>query len=120
MTAIVLEELTAGSFDDSEVKFWNSVRKDREADGTLFTPNAEDWWMAGKVLNSLRRGLKSTKAGKIPKHSAAQTERIIRDTLIARICKRESLTLVTDNLKDFELIQNYCNVKLISGKKFFD
>lgn len=120
MTAIVLEELTAGAADESTVRYWGRIRKAREADGTLFTPNAEDWWIAGKVLNSLRRGLKSTKIGKIPKHSAERTERIIRDTLIARICKREGLTLVTDNLKDFELIQNYCNVKLISGAKFFN
>ncbi len=65
MTAIVLEELTAGSSDDSEVRRWQQVRKDREKDGTLFTPNSEDWWMAGKILNSLRRGLKSTNKGKI-------------------------------------------------------
>ena len=119
MTAVVLEELTAGSSDDGEVKRWNQVRKDREKDGTLFTPNAEDWWMAGKILNSLRRGLKSVKTGKIPKHSASHTERIIRDTLIARVVKRENLYLVTDNIKDFETIQNYCKIKLISGKEFF-
>lgn len=119
MTAVVLEELTAGSADDSEVKFWSDVRKKREMDGTLYTPNAEDWFLAGKILNSLRRGLKSPKQGKIPKHSASHTERIIRDTLIARICKRENLYLVTNNIKDFETIKPYCNIKLISGKDFF-
>ena len=119
MTVIVLEELTAGSADASEVKYWGSVRKSREADGTLFTPNAEDWWITGKILNSLRRGLKSAKTGKIPKHSASHTERIIRDTLIARVCKREGLLLVTDNLKDFKTIQDFCPVKVISGKDFF-
>lgn len=119
MTAVVLEELTAGSADDSEVRRWNQVRRFREADGTLFTPNAEDWWQAGKILNSLRRGLKSKKTGKIPKHSASHTERIIRDTLIARVCKREKLTLVTDNLKDFKVIEPYCQIKIISGKDYF-
>lgn len=119
MTAIVLEELTAGSADASEVRFWNDVRKARERDRTLFVPNAEDWWMAGKVLNSLRRGLKSGKKGRIPKHSAEQTERIIRDTLIARVCKREGLTLITDNLKDFEKIKSFCSIRMQSGKDFF-
>lgn len=104
MTAVVLEELTAGSSDDGEGRRWQQVRKDREKDGTLFTPNAEDWWMAGKILNSLRRGLKSAKTGKIPKHSASH---------------RENLYLVTDNIKDFETINNYCKIKLISGKDFF-
>lgn len=42
MTAIGLEELTAGAPDESEVGFWGRVRKAREADGTLFTSNAED------------------------------------------------------------------------------
>lgn len=119
MTAIVLEELTAGSPDESEVKYWGQVRKAREQDGTLLTPNAEDWWQTGKILNSLRRGLKSTTTGKIPKHSASHTERIIRDTLIARVCKREGLLLVTDNIKDFALIQNFCKIKLVSGKDYF-
>lgn len=119
MTAIVLEELTAGSADNTAVRYWQNVRKEREANGTLFTPNAEDWFLTGKILNSLRRGLKSQKTGKIPKHSASHTERIIRDTLIARICKRESLYLVTDNIKDFETIEPYCKIKLISGEEFF-
>lgn len=119
MTAIVLEELTAGSSDNTELKFWGNVRKDREANGTLFTPNAEDWFLTGKILNSLRRGLSSPKKGKIPKHSASHTERIIRDALIARVCKRENLYLVTDNTKDFETISPYCKIKLISGKEFF-
>ncbi len=42
MTAVVLEELTAGSSDDGEIRRWGQVRKDREKDGTLFTPSAED------------------------------------------------------------------------------
>ena len=119
MTAIVLEELTAGSADNSEVRYWNDVRKARERDNTLFVPNAEDWWMAGKVLNSLQRGLRSTKTGRIPKHSAEQTERIIRDTLIARVCKREGITLITDNLKDFEQIKSFCSIRIQSGRDFF-
>ena len=35
MTAVVLQELTAGAIDESEVKFWGSVRREREKDGTL-------------------------------------------------------------------------------------
>ncbi len=119
LTAVVLEELTAGAADDSEVKFWGQVRKEREADGTIFTPNSEDWWLAGKILNSLRRGLKSKNKGRILKHSASHTERIIRDVLIARVVKRENLYLVTDNIKDFETIAPYCKIKLISGEDFF-
>lgn len=119
MTAVVLQELTVGAQTDKEVKAWNEVRKIREKDGSLLVPNGEDWWLAGKVLNSLLRGLKSTNKGKTPKLSDDEIQRIIRDTLIARVCKREGVALVTDNLDDFKKIRNFCNVKIISGDDFF-
>ena len=119
LTAVVLQELTVGAQSDKEVKSWNEVRKIREKDDTILVPNAEDWWMAGKVLNSLLRGLKSNNRGKTPKLSNDETQRIIRDTLIARICKREGVTLITDNLDDFRKIKNFCNVKIMSGEKYF-
>lgn len=119
MTAVVLQELTVGANDNTEVKYWNEVRKAREKDGTLIVPNAEDWYIAGKVLNSLLRGLKSENAGKTPKLSADEIQRITRDVLIARTAKRENALLVTDNIADFEKIKKFCNVKTISGKDFF-
>ncbi len=119
LTAVVLQELTAGANDDKEVKYWNEVRRAREKDGTLLVPNDEDWWFAGKVLNSLQRGLRGKNQGKTPKSDAATIQRITRDVLIARTAKRVGALLVTDNTKDFELIKNFCNVKTISGKEFF-
>jgi len=119
LTAVVLQELTAGAGDDKEVKYWNEVRRARERDETLLVPNGEDWWMAGKVLNSLQRALRGSNQGKIPKSDAVTIQRITRDVLIARTAKRVGALLVTDNTKDFELIRNFCNVKIISGKEFF-
>lgn len=119
MTAVVLQELTVGSTDNTEIRYWNEVRKAREKDGTLLVPNGEDWWMAGKVLNSLLRGLKAGNAGKTPKLSADEIQRITRDVLIARTAKRENALLVTDNIADFNKIKKYCDVKTQSGKEFF-
>lgn len=119
MTAVVLQELTVGANDNTEVRYWNEVRKAREKDGTLLVPNAEDWWMAGKVLNSLLRGLKSENAGKTPKLSADEIQRITRDVLIARTAKRENALLITDNIGDFDKIKKFCNVKTQSGEDFF-
>ena len=65
MTAVVLQELTVGAKDNTEVRYWSEVRKAREKDGTLIVPNGEDWWMAGKVLNSLLRGLKADNVGEL-------------------------------------------------------
>ncbi len=119
LTAVVLQELIAGANDDKEVKYWNEVRRAREKDGTLLVPNGEDWWFAGKVLNSLQRALRGRNGGKIPKSDALSIQRITRDVLIARTAKRAGVILVTDNTKDFELIKNFCNVKIITGKEFF-
>lgn len=119
MTAVVLLELTVGATDNTEVKYWNEVRKAREKDGTLLVPNGEDWWMTGKVLNSLLRGLKSENLGKTPKLSANEIQRITRDVLIARTAKRENALLITDNIADFNKIKKFCDVKTQSGKDFF-
>ncbi len=118
-SAVVLQELTVGSSDNNELKEWEAARKELEKEGLLIVPNGEDWYLAGKVLNSLLRGLKSQNKGKTPKLSPDEKQRIIRDVLIARTVKRENARLVTDNLKDFEMIKRFCNIKLISGEDYF-
>ena len=80
-------------------------------------PNEEDWWEAG-LVNALQRGRRSKKTGMIPKISAAERYRIINDVLIARTAKRAGVTVVTDNVNDFK-IRNFCDVKIISGSKYF-
>jgi predicted nucleic acid-binding protein len=118
-SAVVLQEMTVGALDSNELREWEALRKGLEARNLLLIPNGEDWFLAGKVLNALLRGLKSKNKGKIPKLSPDEKQRIIRDVLIARTVKRENGRLVTDNIKDFELIKRFCNIKLISGKDYF-
>lgn len=119
-SAVVLQEMTVGALDSNELKEWEALRKSLEARNLLIVPNGEDWFLAGKVLNSLLRGLKSQNKGKTPKLSPDDKQRIIRDVLIARTVKRENARLVTDNIKDFELIKRFCNIRLISGKDYFE
>ena len=69
--------------------------------------------------NALQRGRRSKKTGKIPKISVAERYRIINDVLIARTAKRAGVTVVTDNVSDFEKIRNFCDVKVISGSEYF-
>lgn len=66
LTAVVLQELTAGADDDKEVKYWNDVRRAREKDETLIVPNDEDWWMAGKVLILCKEPYAAAIRGKYP------------------------------------------------------
>lgn len=119
MSVVVLQELVAGAQDEAELKSLTVARREYEKPGRLLVPTAEDWWLVCKVIYSLQRGLKSQKAGLTPKMSADQKYRITQDVLIARTAKRAGVMVVTDNMKDFEKIQRFCNVRLTSGDEYF-
>jgi predicted nucleic acid-binding protein len=92
LSVVVLQELVAGARDDAEVKVLNAVLKEYEKLNRLIVPTAEDWWLAGKAINALQRGLKSQQGGVAPKMSTDQKHRIIHDVLIARTAKRAGIT----------------------------
>ena len=119
MSIVVLMEMTAGARDAAGVSEWEQVRKVAEREKTLLVPTSEDWWLAGKVLNSLQRGRTSRRTGRIPPMPAAEIQRITRDVLIARTVKREGALLVTQNVRDFELIRQFCAVRIESGRDHF-
>ena len=119
MSAVVLQELVAGADDASRIKDFERSRHEYRKLNRLLVPTEEDWWQAGLVLNALQRGRRSKKTGKIPKISVAERYRIINDVLIARTAKRAGVTVVTDNVNDFLKIRNFCDVKIISGSKYF-
>ena len=105
MSVIVLQELVAGAPDYAAVKKYDAVRREYERENRLLVPTAEDWFLAGKVFNSLLRGLKSERGGKTPKLHPDEKQRIIRDLLIARTVRRVNGILITDNLADFRRIK---------------
>jgi len=119
MSAVVLHELTVGAKDQGRLRELGTQRLQYERAGTLLVPNGEDWFLAGKVINSLQRGRKAANKGKTPKISADESRRIMRDVLIARSTKRENALLVTDNVSDFEKIASFCKVRAVTGKDFF-
>lgn len=119
MSAVVIQELTAGAVDKSELQRWDASRRAHEREGTLLVPTGEDWWLAGKVLNSLLRGLKSKRGGRTPRLPAMEKHRIIRDVLIARTVRRAGALLVTDNLGDFKMIGRFCAVQTVSASQYF-
>ena len=119
MTAVVLHELTVGAEDASAVRRIEAERCKYERDGILLVPNGEDWFLAGKALNSLQRGRKAANKGKTPKISSEESRRIMRDVLIARTARRENALLVTDNVSDFEKIRAFCKVRIVTGTEFF-
>ena len=119
MSAVVLQELVAGATDASAVKDLEHSRREYLKANRLLVPIEDDWWHVGLVLNAFQRGRRSKKSGKIPKMSVGERYRIINDVLIARTAKRAGVTVVTDNVDDFKKIQNFCNVKVVSGSSYF-
>ena len=57
--------------------------------------------------------------GQDTKDLSSRESQIINDVLIARTAKRAGVTVVTDNINDFEKIRKFCDVKIISGSKYF-
>src|SRR5436853_2226567 len=95
MSAVVLQELTAGAVDKSDVQRWDAARRAHEKEGSLLVPTGEDWWVAGKILNSLLRGLKSRRGGLTPKLPVTEKQRIIRAVWIDRTVRRAGAVRVT-------------------------
>jgi len=119
MSAVVFQELIAGASDSSEVRRWMAFHHFCEKENRLLVPTSEDWCEAGRILNAMLRGLKSKAGGRTPKLQDSEKQGIIRDVMIARTVKDAGALLVTNNVKDFQRIRKFCNVRLMSGAEYF-
>jgi hypothetical protein len=73
MSAVVLQELVAGAADRAILKALGAARKQYERENRLLVPTGEDYYQAGKVLNSLLHNLKSKSGGRVPTLSSKQS-----------------------------------------------
>ena len=67
MSAVVLLELVAGASDGAVLKGLEASRKQYEKEDKLLIPTGEDWFRAGKILNSFLHNLKAQSGGKTPR-----------------------------------------------------
>ena len=118
MSAVVIQELTAGARDNSRLQELDAVRRRYEKEGRLLVPTGEDWWLAGKVLNSLARVLKSGKKTKEANISKAEQQRILRDVLIARTAHREGVIVVTSTPSTSRKFSHIAKCELCIRKTF--
>lgn len=116
MSAVVIQELAAGARDGTRLKELDRIRRTYEKAGGLLVPTSEDWWFAGKVLNSLYRVVERHGADAEP---TTEQMRIVRDVLIARTAKRAGVIVVTKNTSDFERIKRFCAVKVKHSNDVF-
>ena len=93
--------------------------KQYEKEDKLLVPAGEDWYKAGKILNSFLHNLKAKSGGRTPRLQPSTIQQMFRDTLIAASVSRTHGLLVTNNVSDFEAIRRYCKVRIESGRDFF-
>jgi predicted nucleic acid-binding protein len=120
MSIVVLQELLVGAEDDTEIKHLNRARIEYAKAERLLVPDAEDWWQVGRIINALQRGKKANQGGKTPKLGSLEKYRLTNDVLIPRTAKKAGVAIVSDNLKDFEFIQRFCKVRVISAAQYFN
>lgn len=119
MSAVVLQELVAGALDGTVLKSLEGSRKQYEKEDRLLVPTGEDWYRAGKLLNSFLHNLKPQSGGKTPRLHPNKIQQMFRDTLIAVSVSRTHALLVTNNVSDFKAIQRYGKLRIQSGRDFF-
>lgn len=119
MSAVVLQELVAGASDGSVLKRLEASRKQYEKEDRLLVPTGEDWFRAGKILNSFLHNLKVQSGGTTPRLHPNKIQQMFRDALIAVSVSRTHALLVTDNLSDFKAIQRYGKLRIQAGRDFF-
>lgn len=120
LSAVVLQEITAGAADSGAVRDLGLLGQQLERRGRLLIPTGDDWYYAGKVLNALYRGLRSRHSRErvvIPKD---EQQRLVRDVLIARSAKRVNAAVVTYNRSDFEKIGRFCSVRLMEPERLLE
>ncbi|MEW6409016.1 MAG: type II toxin-antitoxin system VapC family toxin [Nitrospirota bacterium] len=103
MSAVVIEELYAGTFDNVTVKLLDRMYETFYSIDRIVVPDASDWQGTGKVIAKLGR-----KYGFEDKFLS----KITNDVLIAFSAKRIGAFVVTHNTKDFLRIKEFVNFKL--------
>jgi predicted nucleic acid-binding protein len=113
LSAVVLQEITAGAADVHEVRDLSVIAREFERQQKLLVPTGDNWFYTGKVLNSLLRGVTSVRGPRSHAIDKGEQQRLVRDVLIARSAKRVNAGLATYNRSDFEKIRRFCNVRLV-------
>ena len=97
LSAVVLEELYAGSGERSKV--WvELLEREFVRENRILIPNLEDWTQTGELLNRLALKYDYEQIGR---------GRLTNDALIATSAGRRGITVVTANAKDFRRLAEF-------------
>jgi predicted nucleic acid-binding protein len=98
VSSIVLMELMAGSFSRADVAIVNNMVKVARAANKIVTPIYTDYVETGRILAKLQ----SEKG-----YDLKKVYSLTNDVLIALSARRIGATVVTQNRRDFEAIQEF-------------
>lgn len=111
-SSVVLYELIASHIDESTLKKYESWEILFRKTGKLITPTRTDWITTAKSIRRLRH-LKL-----VNKNLPATT--LQNDALIARCASIHNCFVVTDNIRDYTLLQKVMpRLDVIPAKEFF-
>ncbi|NWF75979.1 MAG: type II toxin-antitoxin system VapC family toxin [Nitrospirae bacterium] len=103
MSAVVVEELYAGAFDNKSIKCLDRMYETFEDIGRIVVPEASDWQKTGKVI---------TKLGQKYVFEEKFLLKITNDVLIALSARRIGAVVVTSNVKNFLRIKEFIDFKM--------
>ena len=113
LSLVVIYELNATNVDDSTFQKVERWRISAQKSKRLITPTQTDWLMAANAVRRLR------KLKLIDKNLSAAV--LQNDALIARSAFTHDCFVVTENTKDFILLQKVMpKLEVIPAKDFFD
>ena len=111
-STVVLYELIASNIDESTLQKYESWELLFRKTGQLITPTRTDWITTAKAVRRLRH-LKL-----INKNLSATS--LQNDALIARCASMHNCFVVTDNIRDFTLLQKVMpKLDVIPANEFF-
>ena len=106
MSAVVMEELYAGALDIPSIRLLDKMYDTFSNVNRLIIPDAADWQKTGIVVPQL---------GKKYGFEEIFLSRITNDILLAASARKIGGAIVTNNLKDFQRIQEYIDFKIYKG-----
>lgn len=98
LSSVVLHELEVGGSAEAVVEWIANTARPLARSRRVVTPSHLAWRRSGAALSELaqKNGLDRSR---MPRS-------LVNDVLIAASCREAGVTLVTDNTRDFELIQS--------------
>ncbi|MBF0329012.1 MAG: PIN domain-containing protein [Nitrospirae bacterium] len=100
-SSVVLMELLSGAYDRKERRLLEQIKRNF----SVVTPTEKHWWSTGETLMKLRA---------LKKIDPARMKGLLADVLIAVSARDIGAALITKNAKDFQLIKEVLDFKLIA------